>query len=222
METARAPWAVPPKRSETASITNASGGRFGLLSQLPGLRCVLDRPGPTAEASEWCSSSVQSESPIPTRIALRKLVWTSTHIQLSAFQQNLVRTGGSGLRYQPGKYKLELTGTTTAKTAVTLRAASRSDAPNYPKIKVQLAVERKFTEPDPEQVKQIADANKIKEEHLNHVTPEREWDGNFAAARRGANLRRLRISAHLQRCCPTSALWSRLPRSHGHSSEGHE
>jgi murein DD-endopeptidase MepM/ murein hydrolase activator NlpD len=53
-------------------------------------------------------------------------------------------------------------------------------AANYPKIKVQLAVDRKFTEPDPEQVKQIADSNKIKEEHLNQVTPEREWDGNFA------------------------------------------
>jgi murein DD-endopeptidase MepM/ murein hydrolase activator NlpD len=46
---------------------------------------------------------------------------------------------------------------------------------------VQLAVEKKFTEPDPEQQKQIAEGVKIKEDYLGRVTPEREWDGNFAA-----------------------------------------
>src|SRR5437764_12751272 len=100
VETARASPAVPPKRSEAASITNASDGRSGLLSQLSGLRRLLDSPGPTAEAGEWCSSSLQSEIPIPTRIDLRKLVWTSTYFQLPAFQQDLVRAGRSGVRYQ--------------------------------------------------------------------------------------------------------------------------
>src|SRR5579864_117003 len=88
--------------------------------------------------------------------------------------------GGVGFDIKPGKYKLELTGTTSAKTLVTFARMFPVGLANYPKIKVQLAVDRKFTEPDPEQVKQIADSNKIKEEHLNQVTPEREWDGNFA------------------------------------------
>jgi hypothetical protein len=87
---------------------------------------------------------------------------------------------GVGFDIKPGRYKLELTGTTPAKTLVTFARMFPVGPANYPKIKVQLAVDRKFTEPDPEQVKQIADSNKIKEEHLNQVTPEREWDGNFA------------------------------------------
>ena len=79
----------------------------------------------------------------------------------------------------PGKYTLELSGENTAKSAVSFKRSFTVGRAQYPKIRVQLSVEKKFTEPDPEQVKQIADANKIKEEHFNHTTPEREWDGKF-------------------------------------------
>ena len=51
----------------------------------------------------------------------------------------------------------------------------------YPKIKVSLSVEGKFTEPNPEQQKQIAEAQEIKKDYLNRVTPDREWSGQFAA-----------------------------------------
>jgi murein DD-endopeptidase MepM/ murein hydrolase activator NlpD len=50
----------------------------------------------------------------------------------------------------------------------------------YPQIKVPLTVEKKFTEPSPEQQQQIAEGVKIKEDYLNHVTPTREWKGKFA------------------------------------------
>lgn len=52
---------------------------------------------------------------------------------------------------------------------------------NYPKIKVSLSVESKFTEPSPEQVKQIEEGQQIKKDYLNRVTPDREWDGQFNA-----------------------------------------
>ena len=51
----------------------------------------------------------------------------------------------------------------------------------YPKIKVNLSVESKFTEPSPEQVKQIEEGQQIKKDYLNRVTPDREWSGQFAA-----------------------------------------
>jgi murein DD-endopeptidase MepM/ murein hydrolase activator NlpD len=41
-------------------------------------------------------------------------------------------------------------------------------------------VEGKFTEPSPEQQKQIQEAQQVKKEYLNRVTPEREWSGPFA------------------------------------------
>jgi len=82
----------------------------------------------------------------------------------------------------PGKYALELTGQTAAgKTPVTFTRTFAVAHFKYPQIKVELKVEKKFTEPSPEQQEQIAESVKIKQDYLSRVTPDREWDGNFAA-----------------------------------------
>jgi murein DD-endopeptidase MepM/ murein hydrolase activator NlpD len=82
----------------------------------------------------------------------------------------------------PGKYSLELTGE-SAKTQSALQFTRTFTVyrANYPKIKVPLTVEKKFTEPSPEQQTQIAESVKVKQEYLGRVTPDREWHGNFAA-----------------------------------------
>jgi murein DD-endopeptidase MepM/ murein hydrolase activator NlpD len=49
----------------------------------------------------------------------------------------------------------------------------------YPKIQVKLSVEGKFTEPSPEQQKQIEEGQQVKKDYLNRVTPERDWSGQF-------------------------------------------
>jgi len=89
---------------------------------------------------------------------------------------------GVGFATSPGKYPLELTGE-SAKTQSPVRFTGRFTVyrANYPKIKVQLAVEKKFTEPSPEQQTQIAESVKVKQEYLGRVTPDREWNGSFAA-----------------------------------------
>ena len=51
----------------------------------------------------------------------------------------------------------------------------------YPKIEVKLSVESKFTEPSPDQQKEIQEAQEVKKDYLNRVTPEREWSGPFTA-----------------------------------------
>jgi len=87
---------------------------------------------------------------------------------------------GVSFETNPGKYKLELTGTranggapfTMVRTLIVTRA-------KYPKIEVNLTVEGKFTEPNPEQLKQIDEDQKTKQDYLNRVTPEREWEGKF-------------------------------------------
>jgi murein DD-endopeptidase MepM/ murein hydrolase activator NlpD len=94
---------------------------------------------------------------------------------------------GVSFETTPGKYPLELsaeraasktpltsTGMTITRTFVVARA-------QYPQIKVELTVEKKFTEPSPEQQQQIAEGVKIKDDYLNRVTPAREWDGKFTA-----------------------------------------
>jgi murein DD-endopeptidase MepM/ murein hydrolase activator NlpD len=89
---------------------------------------------------------------------------------------------GVGFATNPGQYALDLTGESTRmKAPVKFRQMFRVARAHYPEIKVELAVERKFTEPDPEQLKQIDEAKKVKDEFLPRVTPERLWDGSFTA-----------------------------------------
>ena len=90
--------------------------------------------------------------------------------------------GGISFETEPGKYTLELKGEgKTSQTPVSFSHTFLVGRANYPKIKVELAVEKKFTEPSPEQVKQIDEDQKTKQEYLNLVTPDHEWNGKFTA-----------------------------------------
>lgn len=89
---------------------------------------------------------------------------------------------GISFETAPGRYALELAAERAAsKTPLTFTRTFAVARAKYPQIKVELTVERKFTEPSPEQLQQIADSVKVKDDYLNRVTPTREWDGKFAA-----------------------------------------
>jgi murein DD-endopeptidase MepM/ murein hydrolase activator NlpD len=95
--------------------------------------------------------------------------------------------GGVSLETVPGKYALALNGvrSTTGKPHTFTRELTVARA-DYPKIKVELTVEKKFTEPTPEQLAQIAEGVKVKHEYLNRVTPDRQWSGDFVAPAKAA------------------------------------
>lgn len=84
-----------------------------------------------------------------------------------------------------GTYALELAGETMAgkvpsnRISFTRKFAVASA--KYPELPGKLSVEGKFTEPDPEQQKQIEEGVQIKKDYLNRVTPDREWSGPFTA-----------------------------------------
>lgn len=92
---------------------------------------------------------------------------------------------GVSLETVPGAYAIELTGGTVAgkmpggKISFTRKFAVARG--KYPKIEVKLSVESKFTEPSPEQQKQIEEGVQVKKDYLSRVTPEREWSGQFTA-----------------------------------------
>lgn len=89
---------------------------------------------------------------------------------------------GVSLETKPGKYTLELIGSRApGGTPLTYSHAFAVGAAKYPRIKVELAVEKKFTEPTPEQQQEIAEGQKVKQDYLNRVTADREWSGNFTA-----------------------------------------
>jgi len=93
--------------------------------------------------------------------------------------------GGVSLETAPGAYPLELAGETLAGKVSSQKVSfSRKFTVargKYPKIEIKLSVESKFTEPSPEQQKQIQEGQEVKKEYLSRVTPEREWSGKFAA-----------------------------------------
>jgi len=89
---------------------------------------------------------------------------------------------GVSLETAPGKYALELTGERAAtNTQVTFQSTFTVAHAQYPQIKVELTVEKKFTEPSPGQQQQITESVKTKDEYLNGVTADREWEGKFTA-----------------------------------------
>jgi murein DD-endopeptidase MepM/ murein hydrolase activator NlpD len=92
---------------------------------------------------------------------------------------------GIGLEVTPGKYALELGGETApSKSSLTPAKVSFSRTltiarGNYPKI--ALSVEKKFTEPSQDELKEIDEAQKVKKDYLSRVSPDREWSGKFSA-----------------------------------------
>jgi murein DD-endopeptidase MepM/ murein hydrolase activator NlpD len=98
-----------------------------------------------------------------------------------ATTKNWFALAGVSIETAPGKYALELAGERSAsKTPVTFSTKLAVARAKYPRIKVALTVEKKFTEPTPEQQEQIAEGQKIKQDYLNRLTPEREWEGKFS------------------------------------------
>jgi murein DD-endopeptidase MepM/ murein hydrolase activator NlpD len=88
----------------------------------------------------------------------------------------------------PGKYPLALKAEAAAtKAPLTFTRTFAVARAQYPQIKVELTVEKKFTEPSQEQQEQIAEDVKIKQDYLGRVTPTRGWDGNFTAPAVAAN-----------------------------------
>jgi murein DD-endopeptidase MepM/ murein hydrolase activator NlpD len=88
---------------------------------------------------------------------------------------------GVGIETAPGKYSLDLTGTNAGKAILNFTRTIAVEKTRYPQIKVELTVEKKFTEPNLEQQAQAAEGVKIKQDYLNRVTPDRGWKGNFKA-----------------------------------------
>lgn len=125
----------------------------------------------------------------PLRVESLTGTWLNHQLTFSfdAATKTWYALAGISLETAPGTYTLELTGerpvsktvgSTTNK--VTFSRTFPVARGKYPKIKVPLTVEGKFTEPSPEQLQQIDEAKKVKQDYLNRVTPDREWSGRFS------------------------------------------
>ena len=120
----------------------------------------------------------------PVKIESLSAVWLGHQFAFSydASTKTWFALAGTNLDTKPGTYPLELTAASaSSKTPLSLTRNFAVVDGKYPKLPGKLSVEGKFTEPDPEQQKQIEEASQVKKEYLSRVTPEREWSGQFAA-----------------------------------------
>lgn len=123
----------------------------------------------------------------PAKLAALSGTWLGHEVYFSfdTASKTWFALAGVSLETVPGSYALELSGNTAAgegsgKTVAFTRKFTVARG-KYPKIQVKLSVEGRFTEPNPEQQKQIAEGVQIKKDYLTRVTPEREWSGQFTA-----------------------------------------
>jgi murein DD-endopeptidase MepM/ murein hydrolase activator NlpD len=122
----------------------------------------------------------------PARLESLSGTWMGHEVPFSfdATSKTWYALAGVSFETVPGAYALELAGETQGgKVPGKKISFSRKFAVvrgKYPKIQGKLSVEGKFTEPDPEQQKQIEEGLQVKKDYLNRVTPEREWSGQFA------------------------------------------
>jgi murein DD-endopeptidase MepM/ murein hydrolase activator NlpD len=125
----------------------------------------------------------------PEKVDSLSGTWLGHHLTFiyNTATRNWNAFAGVSIETAPGSYPLELIAArnSSARPLTLSRKVSISRA-KYPRIKVALAVDEKFTEPTPEQLKQIEEAKTIKEDYLNRVTPDREWSGKFTAPTAGS------------------------------------
>jgi len=123
----------------------------------------------------------------PARVESLSGTWLGHELSFSldAKSKTWYALAGVSLETAPGAYAIELTGgTVTGKASHEKISFTRKFAVargKYPKLPGKLTVEGKFTEPSPEQQKEIEEGQQVKKDYLSRITPEHEWSGPFTA-----------------------------------------
>lgn len=179
--------------------TRVNGRTKNSSSLFPILACtgLLIALNPAALAANWTVRAqpalLVNGAPVlfqvkpPVKLKKLKATWLSHEVLFSfdAKRKTWYGLAGASLETAPGIYTLDLSGepafSKSEVETVSFKRTFKVARGKYPKIAVKLSVEGKFTEPTPEQQKEIATAQEIKKDYLNRVTPEQEWSGQFTA-----------------------------------------
>ncbi len=184
-------WRRPPRpsRQRNARRIEQYSLRFAGICAL--VFCVAVIP---ASAAPWAvqaqPAGLVNGTPVlfqvepPTKLESLTGTWLAHRLTFSydASKKTWFALAGVTFETTPGKYPLVLSAQpASGKASLTFTRTFAVARAHYPQIKVELTVEKKFTEPSPEQQEQIAEGVKIKQDYLGRVTPDRQWDGTFAA-----------------------------------------
>jgi len=116
----------------------------------------------------------------PATVSSLKGNWLGHSIVFDANPNNSwFAIAGVSLETRPGTYPLELTGETRDRQKLAFQKTFAIASEKYPIIK--LTVSKQFTAPSPEQQVAIKQDQDLKKQIFAEVSPEREWEGAFAA-----------------------------------------
>src|SRR2546428_5878370 len=115
----------------------------------------------------------------PARLVTLSGTWLDHEVSFSfeKVTRKWFGLAGASLETQPGTYTLELKGTTASDREVSFQRKVSVRSARYPSIAVTVA--KKFTEPNPGQLRQINQDQAGKQEKFRKVNPESEWSGRF-------------------------------------------
>jgi murein DD-endopeptidase MepM/ murein hydrolase activator NlpD len=167
--------------------TGACGILFSLaLSLLPPAPAHAQiAPAPRPAQIQWQPDKLLNGSPVLFKISASPKVQSVSAVW---FGHNLIffhpATGNSWyalagvpVETTPGRYNLTVKETLASGKPTEIRVEIKVAAAAYPKITIQVA--KQFTEPDPEQLREIAADKGIKEKTFAAETPGRSWTGQF-------------------------------------------
>jgi murein DD-endopeptidase MepM/ murein hydrolase activator NlpD len=143
-------------------------------------------PGP-GWAVRYLPTRVVNGSPVVFRVTTPKPVeslsatWLGHELTFSfdAQQKTWFALAGASLETKPGAYPLQLHAETLAGQPISYERSIRVQRQRYPRV--VLKVPGRYTAPSPDEQRQIEEDKKTKEDIFQTLSPEREWEGSFAA-----------------------------------------
>jgi murein DD-endopeptidase MepM/ murein hydrolase activator NlpD len=138
----------------------------------------------TAEVT-WQPTNVVNGAPIFVQVKWRKplrslhATWLSHDVPFvyDEASKTWSALAGVSLKTKAGSYPIEFAGENATGQAVTFARTIRVQSAHY--RTVALTVARKFTEPSPADLEAIKQAEALKKDVFEKVTPQREWSGAF-------------------------------------------
>jgi murein DD-endopeptidase MepM/ murein hydrolase activator NlpD len=136
-------------------------------------------------AVHWLPKRVANGSPLllqvssPQRLESLSGKWLEHEVFFSFDTPSKIWRGlaGVNLESKPGKYVLTLVGKTTDGTEILSEQTIPVGKAKYRQIAV--TVPKQYTEPSPEQLREIDQDKAIKQRVFGQVSPERDWAGTF-------------------------------------------
>jgi murein DD-endopeptidase MepM/ murein hydrolase activator NlpD len=165
--------------------------RFTAVALLVVTYCAVKPPPAAAEslsrpnAVTWQPAKIVDGSPIliqvPASKRIEKISASWLGHQLNFFQSGKTWYSLAGVPVEtvPGSYELRLTETFANGGTTEMVRKIKVGRASYPTIAVKVA--KQFTEPSPEQLREINADKEVKQEIFATETPQRLWDGSFAA-----------------------------------------